>query len=122
MRIRFCALALSPLLGACSLLPIGRPIDIPAPEPPAILAPGDVVRVLPPARSGEREPLLVLTVEADGTVELAGTGPLPVDGYTTEDLAAVLVSIRPELGAVRVEREPRAIAQASAQEASAPRR
>lgn len=88
----------------CGLLGGSEPVEIPVPLPSPTLRPGDVVRVLQDLPGGPE--LAVLTVSEAGTVEVPGAGPMPVDGYTLEDLASVWLSVRPEEGAVRVERVP----------------
>jgi len=100
-----CSLALP----SCALLGAG-PVDIPRPEPALTLAAGDVLLVLPAEGGTRMAPLFVLTVDPSGTVEVPGGGPLNVSGYTEEDLAAVLLSLRPELGDLRVERRERLVA------------
>lgn len=120
-RLSLLLLAITP---GCMLISSG-PVVIPPPLPPATLAPGDRLLVLEPESAGAAEPVLEpvleLVVAEDGTVELPGIGPMPVDGYCAEDLAAVLLSVQPELGAVRVEcLGPEAPAVSAAREASAP--
>ena len=106
----------APLLGSCTLL--GAPPELPPPIAVPTIAPGDVLRVRPDG--GSDEPAVLLTVAPDGTIDVPGVGPMVVEGYTVEDFAAILTSLHPELGAVRVEALP-AIAQGRAIEASARR-
>lgn len=120
-RLHLTVLALTTLFLPGCMLVSSRPVVIPPPLPPATLSPGDRLFVLAPESAGVDEPLLELVVAADGTVELPGIGPMPVDGYCPDDLAAVLLSVQPDLGAVRVEcLGPAAPAAPVAMEASAP--
>ena len=109
-RILALVLASSALaLPSCALLGAG-PVDIPWPEPADTLMAGDVLVVLPAEGGSAVTPLFVLTVGPEGSVEVPGSGPLSVAGYIAEDLAAVLLSLRPELGDLRVERRERLVA------------
>lgn len=94
-----------PLLASCALLGAG-PVEIPRPAADVTLQPGDVLVVRPAKDAATQEPVYVLQVAEDSTVELPGIGALPVDGYTKDDLAAVLLSMQPDLGTVRVEVAP----------------
>lgn len=112
-RLFLLVLPLAALAPGCMLI-ASAPVVIPPPLPPATLAPGDRLLVRSCDALEADAPLMELVVAPDGTVALPELGPMPVDGYAPEDLAAVLLSVQPGLGAVRVEWVPARPMEASA--------